>query len=134
MQYLFTLPNGQCMLMNVHRNILPLEQDCVLFLPSSLYFKRTQLCDWSYIIFFACSDAYNSNLPVRARKNLLNSAQRPMLSWVAGIHHRDHITGAMLRFSSTICFECSGSIVIPLSIFSSIWLQDLAKTAIYFWD
>ena len=37
------------------------------------------------------------DLSVRARKNL-NSTLRPMPSWVAGIHHEDHIIGSNVAF------------------------------------
>ena len=70
-----------------------------------LYPQWTQLCDWSYIIFACCSDVDNSGSPVRARKNLLNSTQMPMPSWVARITIRTKSSGAMLRFSSTHLFR-----------------------------
>ena len=63
-----------------------------------LVLQRKQLCDRSHVIFASYSDAYYSDLSVRARKSLLNSTQRPMPSWVTGIHHQDHLTGSNVAF------------------------------------
>ena len=40
----------------------------------------------------------------QGQENLLNSTQKPMPLWVAGIHHQDHITGSNVVFSSTYLF------------------------------
>ena len=78
---------------------------CVLFLPSSLHLQRTQICDWSHMIFAPCSDAYNSDLSVRARKNLLKWPKGQCPCGLPGSTTRTTSSGAMLRFFSTHLFQ-----------------------------
>ena len=82
----------------VRGNILPLEQDSVLFFLLFLQLQRTQLRDWPHVILPRCSDADNPDFPFRSRKHFFNTTQRPTPSWAAWIHHQDHITRSNVTF------------------------------------
>ena len=76
----FGCPNGDSVMLIKRSPEHPPPRTGLCSVPPILFIWGTQLRDRSHIIFASCSNAYSSDLPVRARKNFLNSTHRPMPS------------------------------------------------------
>ena len=92
-------------IVRIRGNIIPLEQDSVLFFLLFLQLPRTKLRDWPHVIISRCSDADNPDFPVRSRKHFFNTTQRPTPSCIAWVTIRTTLPGATLRFSSIHLFR-----------------------------